>query len=112
VSRATFAPSNVQFSVRKPPFALTIAHHMRSIALIASIAALAVPAAGTTLASASTAGGGPAAHIACTRAKIDGQSKCIARGQFCKHTARAEKDYERYGFRCNKRDARGNWHLT
>jgi hypothetical protein len=54
----------------------------------------------------------PVAHIACTSAKIAGQSKCIARGQFCAHNARAMKDYAKYGFRCNKQDARGNWHLT
>jgi hypothetical protein len=80
---------------------------MRSLALAGSILALAIPAAGATAAS-----NGPTAHIACKQARIEGQSKCIARGQFCRHTARAEKDYERYGLRCSKRDARGNWHLT
>lgn len=79
----------------------------RGLAALGAAIALAIPAAG---AAADT--GGPVAHAACTRAKIEGQSKCIARGQFCRHTARAEKDYERYGLRCNKRDARGNWHLT
>jgi hypothetical protein len=52
----------------------------------------------------------PIAHAACTQAKIGGQSKCIARGQFC---ARAyQRDYRRYGFSCSNQDARGNWHLT
>ena len=80
---------------------------MRFLALAGAILALAIPAAGAT-----AAGHGPTAHIACKQARIEGQSKCIARGQFCRHTTRAEKDYERYGLRCNKRDARGNWHLT
>jgi hypothetical protein len=80
---------------------------MRLLALAGSLLALVIPAAG-----AAAAGNGPTAHIACKQARIEGQSKCIARGQFCRHTARAEKDYERYGLRCAKRDARGNWHLT
>jgi hypothetical protein len=43
-------------------------------------------------------------------ARIGGKHKCLQRGQFC---ARAYKrQYRRYGFRCNKQDARGNWHLT
>ncbi|HET6507455.1 MAG TPA: hypothetical protein VFG42_11760 [Baekduia sp.] len=79
----------------------------RGLALAGAVIALAIPA-GAAMADQ----GGPVAHAACTRAKIEGQSKCIARGQFCRHTARAEKDYERYGLRCNKRDNRGNWHLT
>jgi hypothetical protein len=80
---------------------------MRSLAIAGTLVALAIPAAGAAAADPT-----PIAHIACTHAHIAGQSKCIARGQFCKHTARAEKDYERYGLHCNKRDARGNWHLT
>jgi hypothetical protein len=54
---------------------------------------------------------GPVAHAACQKARIQGNSKCIARGQFCAHNSRAERDYRRYGFTCSKRDARGNWHL-
>jgi hypothetical protein len=43
-------------------------------------------------------------------ARIGGKHKCLQRGQFC---ARGYKrQYPRYGFRCNKQDARGNWHLT
>ena len=49
----------------------------------------------------------------CTRgshAVISGAEKCLARGQFC---ARAQdRTYRRYGFRCTRRDARGNYHLT
>jgi superfamily I DNA and RNA helicase len=81
---------------------------MKGLAALGATIALAIPAAGAFAAAPDT----PIAHAACTRAKIEGQSKCIARGQFCRHTARAERDYERYGLRCNKRDARGNWHLT
>jgi hypothetical protein len=45
-----------------------------------------------------------------THAVISGAHKCLARGQFC---ARAQdRTYRRYGFRCTKRDARGNYHLT
>ena len=51
----------------------------------------------------------PIASMACTKARIGGKTKCIARGQFC---ARAHKrDYERYGLHCTKRDANGRWHL-
>jgi hypothetical protein len=50
-----------------------------------------------------------AAAAACKKAKIAGQSKCIAAGQFCKKAA--EKDYNKYGFTCNKKDANGRWHL-
>jgi hypothetical protein len=51
----------------------------------------------------------PVAHIACKRAKIGGEPKCIARGQFC---ARAHaRDYRRYGLSCTKRDVNGRCHL-
>lgn len=52
----------------------------------------------------------PQAQAACKRAKIGGQSRCIARGQFC--ARRYQRDYLRYGYSCSKRDARGNWHLV
>ena len=45
-----------------------------------------------------------------THAVINGSHKCLRRGQFCARSAR--RQYRRYGFRCNSRDARGNWHLT
>jgi hypothetical protein len=48
--------------------------------------------------------------IACTNAKIGGQRKCIARGQYCARDY--QRDYRRYGFSCFKRDARGRWHLV
>lgn len=52
----------------------------------------------------------PVAHAACTRATIGGQSKCIARGQYCARSH--QRDYRRYGFSCSKRDNRGHYHLT
>ena len=51
----------------------------------------------------------PAASIACKHARIGGQSKCIARGQYC--ARRYELDYERYGYHCTNRDYRGRYHL-
>jgi len=83
---------------------------MRRSAILGAVLAATIPlAAGTSPA---TGHDGPIAHAACTRAVIAGQTKCIARGQFCAHNARAMKDYARYGLRCNKRDANGRWHLT
>jgi uncharacterized membrane protein len=74
------------------------------------IAALVATALAAAPASAAPTSADPVAHIACTNAKIGGQSKCIARGQYC---ARAhQRDYKRYGFSCSKRDARGRYHLT
>jgi hypothetical protein len=47
--------------------------------------------------------------ITCKQATIGGQSRCIARGQFC---ARSHaRDYRRYGLSCTKRDANGRYHL-
>lgn len=51
----------------------------------------------------------PGAQIACVHARIGGQSKCIARGQYC--ARRYERQYERYGFTCSKRDRNGRYHL-
>lgn len=72
--------------------------------VVSSLAGAAAPIGGAT------AVAGPiSAHAACTRASIGGQSKCIARGQFC---ARAHaRDYRRYGLSCTKRDGRGRYHL-
>jgi hypothetical protein len=54
----------------------------------------------------------PTAHAACTSAVIVHQHKCIARGQFCTHTRRANRDYHRYGYHCGKVDRNGRYHLT
>jgi hypothetical protein len=56
--------------------------------------------------------GPPTAQAACTRATIVGQRKCIARGQFCTHTTRANRDYHRYGYHCGRRDYTGRYHLV
>lgn len=51
----------------------------------------------------------PIAQAACKRATIGGQSRCIARGQFC--ARQYERDYNRYGYSCSNRDRNGRWHL-
>lgn len=74
------------------------------------LAILAV-AAGLVAAAPAAASPDPVAHIACKQARVQGQSKCIARGQFCAHNSRAERDYRRAGFTCSKRDRNGRYHL-
>lgn len=79
----------------------------RLIAILAATAlAVAIPVGGTATA---TVAPTPIAQIACVHAKIGGKRKCIARGQYC--ARRYERDYERYGYTCSKRDRRGRWHL-
>lgn|GEM_PF-2075386 len=75
-----------------------------AVALIAS-ASLVASAPAASVASSQ----GPTAYAACTKAKIGGQRKCIARGQYC--TRAYQRDYKRYGLSCTKRDARGRYHL-
>ncbi len=58
-----------------------------------------------------SASGSPAGHIACTHAVIAGESKCIARGEYCKHMAAAQRSYRRYGLSCSKLDSNGRYHL-
>jgi hypothetical protein len=80
--------------------------HRRLAVLFAagSLAAVAAP-----VAQAPASNGPVIAHAACTQATIGGQSKCIARGQYC---ARLHaRDYRRYGLSCTKRDANGRYHL-
>lgn len=81
----------------------------RLLLTVAATSALALPTAAAT---ATPKPPSPIAHIACTQARIAGESKCIARGQFCRHNARAMKDYAKYGLHCTRRDANGRWHLT
>ena len=77
-----------------------------TVALAAALAlAAAAPAGGAA------AAGPPVAHASCMNARIAGETKCIARGQFCKRTARAMSDYRKYGFSCTKRDRNGRYHL-
>ena len=77
------------------------------VLLLATAVALAT---GGGAAAARAADAPPLAHVACKQAKIGGQSKCIARGQFCSRSN--QSDYRRYGFSCSKRDANGRYHLT
>jgi hypothetical protein len=51
----------------------------------------------------------PVAHAACKSATIGGQSRCIARGQFCARSHAS--DYRRYGLSCTYVDANGRYHL-
>lgn len=65
-----------------------------------------------TLSGAAPAGASPATPIAtsaCTHATIGGESKCIARGQYCKRHFASQ--YTRYGLHCTKLDSRGRYHL-
>jgi len=41
---------------------------------------------------------------------IGGAQKCLRAGEFCAH--RYDSQYRRYGYRCVRRDARNNYHLT
>jgi hypothetical protein len=83
---------------------------MRKLLLISTIgAALLLPAAPAVPAA---PGSSPSAHAACTRAIIVGQSRCIQRGQYCRHTVRANRDYHRYGYHCGRIDRRGSYHLV
>lgn len=77
--------------------------------ILATVVTAMVAAAPATAATADSHPSGPAATIACKHAKIGGKSKCIARGQYC--ARRYERDYERYGLHCTKRDANGRYHL-
>jgi hypothetical protein len=53
----------------------------------------------------------PVARVACTSALIQGKHECVARGQSCTHTRRANRDYRLYGLSCSKRDQGGRYHL-
>lgn len=83
---------------------------LAGLAALATTAALAAPSSAARLANPSS--GGPVAHIACTQAVIEGDSKCIAAGQFCRRSSRARRDYRRYGYDCTKRDRNGRYHLV
>jgi hypothetical protein len=56
-------------------------------------------------------GPAPAAQVACAAALIQGKRDCLARGQSCVHTRRANRDYRLYGFSCSARDSGGRYHL-
>jgi len=77
-----------------------------------SRAAMAVALVALALSGAAPAAASPAAPIAssaCTHARIGGESKCIARGQYCKRHLASQ--YTRYGLHCTKLDSRGRYHL-
>jgi len=80
--------------------------------LAALVAAIAL--AGPTPATASIVAPSAIAAKACSagfkEGNIGGEKKCLRRGQFC--AQRYDRQYRRYGYRCVKRDARGNYHLT
>ena len=79
----------------------------RQIAGLLAVVAIAaaVPAAQSSASSA------PQLQTACVHATILGQSKCIAKGQYCKHSKAANHDYHKYGYHCGKRDSNGRYHL-
>jgi hypothetical protein len=85
----------------------------RLAALAAAAAAFAAAPAVAPIGGSSIA---PAVAVAKTcsagfkHAVINGAEKCLRRGQFCARAA--DGQYRRYGYRCTKRDARGNYHLT
>lgn len=50
------------------------------------------------------------AHMACARALIAHQSKCLAIKQYCTHAY--DSQYRRYGLRCISRDRNNRYRLT
>jgi hypothetical protein len=94
--------------------------HGGTIAAIVAVAAVA--AFPTAVPARSSWSGGPSATAARTcsagfkHARINGVQKCLRRGEFCAHRfdhrAPRHWPYSHYGYRCVKRDSRGNYHLT
>jgi uncharacterized membrane protein len=82
---------------------------MRRRTTAALLAALSLAAASPATHAATTA---QQVHAACTSAVIEGKHKCIARGQYCRHTKKANRDYHKYGYHCGKRDKNGRYHLV
>jgi hypothetical protein len=82
--------------------------------LVAMMAAGALAAAPSAVPAKPATGPVAVAAEACSagfkHAVIGGQEKCLRRGQFC--ARRYDSQYHRYGYRCQTRDARGNYHLT
>ncbi|RKQ91800.1 hypothetical protein C8N24_1631 [Solirubrobacter pauli] len=79
---------------------------MRRFVVAVVTATALIPAASQARAAAD-----PIAQASCTRAKIAGESKCIARGQYCSRSSQAMRDYRKYGLSCTKRDSNGRYHL-
>jgi uncharacterized membrane protein len=82
---------------------------MRRQWIPATVAAVALAVAAPATQAPAKSPAPPVAKTACTYATIGGQSKCIARGQYC--ARRYKRQYRRYGLSCTKRDRRGRWHL-
>lgn len=80
---------------------------MRRLLVAAVASAALLPAVSPSVAASRPA----AVQLACTKAKIAGESKCIARGQYCSRSAQAMRDYRKYGLSCTKRDRNGRYHL-
>lgn len=78
----------------------------KRLALVLAIIGLAL---GAGTAQPAMSSGNPIAQAACTKATIGGQKKCIAAGQFCKRSN--ERDYNKYGYTCSKKDKNGRYHL-
>jgi hypothetical protein len=75
-----------------------------------TIAALVAAAFIGGVPAASSASPSAPAHASCKSATIGGHHKCIARGQYCSRSH--QRDYQRYGYSCSKRDRNGRYHLT
>lgn len=84
---------------------------MKSKRILVALAAASAFAGAAPAVSSAESSGGPVAHAACTRTSVEGQSRCVAAGQFCRHTSRAESAYRRVGLSCSRRDANGRYHL-
>jgi hypothetical protein len=86
---------------------------LATLAVTASVLA-AAPAVAPVLAGGPQVGPSAALAKTCsagfTHAVVGGSQKCLRRGQFCARASASQ--YRRYGYRCQKRDARGNYHLT
>jgi uncharacterized membrane protein len=80
--------------------------HATAAALLVSLSLVAASPAATQASQPATV------HAACKQAVIEGEHKCIARGQYCRHTKKANRDYHKYGYHCGKRDKNGRYHLV
>lgn len=76
---------------------------------IAVVLASVVLGLGVGFASEPVSAQSPVVEVSCKKAKIGGKRKCIAAGQFC--ARRYERDYNKYGYTCSKRDQNGRYHL-
>lgn len=89
---------------------------LSTVAAVLSLA-VAVPAVGST-AVAAPSRSSHRSHAAVAakhcgggykHAVIGGSQKCLRAGEFCSRSHKRE--YPKYGYRCDKRDRNGRWHL-